>query len=262
VVSLVPAACDDSKEAAVDTASLTRAAASLALSVGELVERYAAEPPTGDWREVRQRLVSILTDEAGTLDFFGAVRERFSAAASASREAGNNKGQTARQLVAAVWLASDAFRPPLPDYRPGDQSMLAEIASSLEPQLNAALTSSYNFETGGRELPADLGSILPDAFAYVLVIASYNCTDQNGSHPIRDLMRTHGERDPPAEFIDPAGNLRLPQGSEPDEQISQFEEWLSPSNGRLNQLWYAATEAVRSTGLPRVFKPAVEKALE
>jgi hypothetical protein len=92
-------------------------------------------------------------------------------------------------------------------------------------------------------------------------IAGYNA-DQNGSHPIRDRMRTRGERDPPAEFIDPAGNLRLPRGSEPDEQISQFEDWRSPSKGTRNALWDAAIDALRSTGLPRVFKPAVEKALE
>ena len=143
VLALVPAACGNSKEAAVDTASLTRAAASLALSVGELMERYVAERPTGDWREVRESLRSIMWVDSGALDFFGAVRERFSAAASASREAGNGKGQTARQLVAAAKLASDAFRPPRPDYRPGDQDMLAAIASSLEPQLNAALVDLY-----------------------------------------------------------------------------------------------------------------------
>ena len=261
VLALVPAACDNSKQATIDTESLTWAAASLALSVGELVERYAAGPSTRDWREDRERLRSIIIDDADALDF-GAVSERFSAAASASREAGNGKGQTARQLVAAAKLANDAFRPPRPDYRPGDQGMLAEIASSLEPELDAALTSTYNFETDGKGLPTDLDRILPDALASVMVIAAYNYADQNGAYPIRDRMRTRGERDPPAEFIDPAGNLRLPQGSEPDERISQFEDWRSPSNGRLNELWYAAKEALRSTWLQRVFKPAVEKALE
>lgn len=261
VLALVPVACDNAKEATIDIASLTRAAASLALSVGELVERYAAEPSTRDWREDRERLRSIIIDDADALDF-GAVSERFSAAASVSREAGNGKGQTARQLVAAAKLASDAFRPPRPDYRPGDQDLLAEIASSLEAQLNAALRSSYNFETGDKDLPNDLDRILPDALASVLIIAGYNYADQNGAYPIRDRMRTRGEPDPPAEFIDLEGNLRLPQGSEPAKQISQFENWVSPPNGRLNELWYAAREALRSTWLHRLFKLAVEKALE
>jgi hypothetical protein len=263
VLSLVPAACDNSKGAAVDTALLTRAAASLALSVGELVERYAAELPTGDWIKDRERLESILTAEADALDL-AAVTESFSTAATASRKAGNGKVQTARQLVAAVWLASHAFRPPLPDYKPGDQDMLAAIASSLEPQLNAALMSTYNFETGGQEIsrPSSLDAILANAVSHVVVIAGYNYAGQNGSHPIRDRMRTLGMRGPPAEFIDPAGNLRLPQGSEPDEQISQFAQWRSPSEGTRNALWDAARSALSRGEISKVFEPAVEKAFE
>jgi hypothetical protein len=258
---LVPAACDNSKEATIDTASLTRAAASLALSVGELVERYAAGLPTGDWTKDLERLKSIITDEADALDF-GAVAESFSAAASASREAGNGRIQTARQLVAAAWLASHAFRPPQPDYKPGDPAMLAAIASSLAPQLNAALTSTYDFETGANKIsrPGDLGIILRDGVSYVVLIAGYNYAGQNGSHTIRDRMRTRGERDPPAEFIDPAGNLRLPQGFEPDEQISQFEDWRVPSEGIRNSLWDAAIAALRQTALTKLFEPADEKA--
>jgi hypothetical protein len=263
VLSLGPTACDSPKKpgVTVNRAALTRAAASLALSVGELVERYAAELPTGDLNKDAERLRSILTAEAGALDF-AAVTESFSAAALASREAGNGRLQTARQLVAAVWLASHAFRPPQPDYKPGDEGMLAAIASSLEPQLDAALTSYDLVRLGHRFLSDNLDIILGDAVSYVLMIAAYNYAGQNGSHPIRDRMRTLGMRDPPAEFIDPAGNLRLPQGSEPDEQISQFEQWRTRSEGKRNPLWDVASAGLSLQELSKVFEPAEERAYE
>jgi hypothetical protein len=256
VVSLVPAACRNSKEATIDTASLTRAAASLALAVGELVERYAAELPTGDEEEDKKRLRLILTDSADELGF-DAVGGSF--AAAAARKAGNGKVQTALQMQAAARLANEAFRPPLPDYKPGDQAMMAAIASRLEPQLNAALTSTFNLETG-RVKMTHLDSVLADAVSFVLAIAGYNYAPQNGSHPIRDRMRSLGMRAPPAEFIDQAGDLRLPHGSEPDDQISRFEDWRLPSVGEPNPLWEAVAAVSRGEALSNVFDPTADKA--
>ncbi len=48
VAALVPAACGESKVDAVDINKLTEASASLSLTIGDLVERYAAELAKGD----------------------------------------------------------------------------------------------------------------------------------------------------------------------------------------------------------------------
>ncbi|MGH9894201.1 MAG: hypothetical protein ACREA0_19900, partial [bacterium] len=227
LMAFVSGACSNSSEARVDKASLTRAAASLALSVGEVVERYAAEiPATGDWTKDLDRLQAIFAQEPDALGL-ETVMNSFLAAATASRNDGFGRVQTARQLVAAAWLSSEAFRPPQFDYRPEDQDMSAAIASSLERQLNVALASTYDFETGARHISdrGDLGAILSDAFLYVMLVAGYNQVDPNGSHPVRDRLQALRTDNPPVEFIDQAGNLRLPQGSEPEEQIARFEDW-------------------------------------
>ena len=261
-IALVSGACNSSSEARVDRTLLTRAAASLALSVGELVERYAAELPTGDDEQMDiERLKSILADSADALDF-GAAGSSFATAASASRKVGNGKVETARQLQAAARLASEAFRPPLPDYKPGDQALLAAIASRLEPELNAALTSTYNLETGDVKI-THLDSILADAVQFVILVAGYNYADQNGSHTIRDRMQRLGMRAPPAEFIDAGGNLRLPHGSEPDDQIARFEDWRIPADDSVhNRLFDAADFAIAGRtheAIEKVFVEAADK---
>jgi hypothetical protein len=258
---LVPAECDRSSEPQIDRLALTRAAASLALTVGEVVERYAANlPAADDWVMDLNRVNSIFRDEANALHL-EAVGASFAAAASASRKAGNSKGQTARQLVIGAWLASEAFQRPLPDYRPGDQTALAAVASSLEARLDAALTSTYDFETGGHRLPASLNSILADSVSYVLLIAGYNYVGPDGSHPIRDRMRALGSQDPPPEFVDPAGNVRLPHGSEPDELIARFEDWRIPAEDwKHNYLWQVVDSSANHRTLWMTFEPAVDKA--
>lgn len=261
-MALMSGACNSSGEARVDRTLLTRAAASLALSVGEVVERYAAELPTADDEQMDiERLRSIFADSADALDF-DAAGSSFATAASASRKSGNGKVETARQLQAAARLASEAFRPPLPDYKPGDQAMLAAIASRLEPELNAALTSTYNLETGDVKI-THLDSILADAVQFVVMVAGYNYADHNGSHTIRDRMQRLGMRPPPAEFIDAGGNLRLPHGSEPDDQIARFEDWRIPADDSVhNRLFDAADFAIKGRtheAIEKVFEEAADK---
>lgn len=261
-LGLLPVACNDSKKQVIDRASLTRAAASLALSVGELVERYCAQLPTGAWTEDLERMRSIFKEEVAGPGF-ATVGRSFSAAASASRDGGSGKAEAARQLIQAAWLASEAFRPPQTDYQPGDEAMLVALASRLEPQLDVALTSTYDFVTGGRTFPASLDAILADAVSFVMLVAGYNYAGRDGSHPMRERMRAVGMDDPPAAFLDPAGNLRLPHGSEPSEQISPFEWWRTSSvDGTRNRLWTVVASAPDHQALWQVFESATETALE
>jgi hypothetical protein len=46
---------------------MTEAAASLTLTIGELIERYASEMPTGDAMQDQERLRTIFKDAAGSL---------------------------------------------------------------------------------------------------------------------------------------------------------------------------------------------------
>lgn len=257
LIALIPAACDDSKEATVDVPSLTRAAASMAISVSELVERYAAELPTGDSTEDVLRMRSIFEEEGEALDF-EAVGSSFAAAASASRMGGNGKAQAARQLVAAARLAILALSPSQPGHEPSNQAMLASLASSLEPQLNTALGSTYDFAVG-----LNFPTILVEAVSYAVMIASYNYVGRDGSHPIRERMQAFGMEDPPAEFVDAAGNLRLPQGSEPAEAIARFETWRVPAEkGKENRLWRLADAGPKFETLWQLFEPATDRALK
>ena len=262
-LALVAAACDNSKkegkeEATIDTTSLVRAAASLTLSVGELVERYAAELPTGDVTEDLLRMESILTDGADPLGL-ETVGSSFTAAALASRQAGNNRPQAARQLAAAAILASVAFVPPQTDYRPGDDDMLAELVSSLEPQLNAVLPSAKHLIRGDTSFtrPDTVDDMLADGVGLAVMIGGYNYAGQEGSRPIRDRMRALGMKDPPGEFLDPGGILRLPQGGDSREQFGRFETWRTFKNPLLRLL-----SGVSRQTLKTLFRPAVEKAFE
>lgn len=262
VATLLPAACGESEERkSLYVNTLTEAGASLALTIGEMVERYAAELPTGDRMQDQERLRTIFRDAAGSLAT-GDVTTSFTAAAADSREKGNSKGETAKQLLSAAMLAGRAFDEQRPDYKPGDQAMRDEIASSFAQNSGAQLSATYGLHSGSWKAsnPAQLATALAEATGLSLLTACYNFTDANGYLSVRNRMRRLDMPLAPSYWVDRDGKLFLPGGDESDDEIERFDAWREPSKGT-NPLWTAVLGPDRQA-LAKIFEPAAERAFE
>jgi hypothetical protein len=262
VATLLPAACGKSEERkSLNVNTLTEAGASLALTIGEVVERYAAELPTGDALQDQERLRAIFRDGAGSLAT-GDVTSSFTAAAVDSREKGNSKGETARQLLSAAMLAGLAFEKPRADYKPGDQAMRDDIAFYFAQNSGAQLSATYGLHSGGWKAsnPEKLATALAEATRLSLLVACYNYAGPDGYRSIRNRMRRLDMPLAPDYWVGDAGNLTLPDGDGSDDQIELFDEWREPSKGT-NPLWSAVLGPDRQA-LAEVFQPAAEKAFD
>jgi hypothetical protein len=260
VAALLPAACDDSEARTLNVNAMTEAAASLALTIGELIERYASEMPTGDAMQDRERLQTIFRDAAGSLGL-GDVTSSFGAAAANSRVQGNTEAETAKQLLAAALEAGRAFDEPRRDYKPGDQAMRDEIALYFSQNHAGQLDATYGLHSGGWKVSSasNLATALAEATGLALFTACYNYASADGSHPVRDRMSRLGM--PALDYwFDHDGNLILPDGNESDDDIERFDEWREPSKGT-NPLWSAVLGPDRQA-LAKVFQPAADKAFD
>lgn len=263
VATLLPAACADSEERkSLYVNTLTEAGASLALTIGEVIERYSAELPTGDPMQDQERLRTIFRDAAGSLAT-GDVTSSFTAAAVDSREKGNSKKETARQLLSAAMLAGRAFDEARPDYRPGDRAMRDQIASYFAQNSGAELTATYGLHSGGWKAsnPAQLASALAEATGLALLVAGYNYAGPDGYLSVRNRMLRVGMTPAPDFWLDHASKkLNLPDGDESDDEIERFDEWRAPSKGT-NPLWSAVLGPDRQA-LAEIFRPAAEKTFD